>query len=35
MNIDLQSYVKIYNNWIDDKNCDLSIEELELDLTSW
>ena len=35
MNMDLQSYVKVYNNWIDEKNCDLSIEELDLDLTSW
>lgn len=35
MDMNLQSYVKIYNNWIDEKNCDLSIEELELDLTSW
>ena len=35
MDMDLQSYVKVYNNWIDNKNCDLSVEELELDLTSW
>ena len=33
--MNIESYVKTFNNWIDDKHIELTIEELELDFTNW